>query len=63
MVERTWANKRFFLAQLDPEVRKLVRTFDRLHVKILETKQFAVSNQSCLDNDLLPKYTITGSLA
>ena len=48
----------FFLYQMEPEVRRLVRRLERLHLKILKKKQFVVFNQTCLDNELPPKYTI-----
>ena len=47
MVESTLANIGFFLYQLDPEVRRLMRRLE-----------CAVFNQTCLNNDLLPQYTI-----
>ena len=49
----------FFLCQLNPEVRRLVRRLECLHLKILKKKQSAVFKQTCLDNELLPKYTKT----
>ncbi len=54
MVKSAWANIGFFLYQLDPEVRRLVRRLERLHLKILKKKQSTVFNETCLDNDLLP---------
>ena len=56
MVEIAGANIGFFLYQLDPDIRRLVRRLERLHFKILKKKQSAVFNQTSLDNDLLPKY-------
>ena len=44
--------------ELDSEVRRRMRRFEHLHLKILKKKQSAVFNQTCLDNDLLPQYTI-----
>ena len=46
MVESAWANIGFFLYQLDPEVRRLVRRLECLHLKILKKKQSAVVNQT-----------------
>ena len=59
MVESAWAAIGFFLYQLDPEVRRLVRRVEHLHLKIIfkKKKQSSVFYQTCLDNDLLPKYT------
>ena len=47
MVESAWDNIGFFLYQLDPEVKKLLR-FERLHLKIFKKKQSTVFNQTCL---------------
>ena len=58
MMESTWANIGFFLYQHDPDIRRLVRRLECLYLKILKKKQSTVFNQTCLDNDLLPKYTI-----
>ena len=58
MVESVWANTGFFLYQFDPEVRRQVRRLERLRLKILKKKQFAVFNPIYLDNDLLPKNTL-----
>ena len=58
MVERAWASMGHFLHHLDPNIRKITRRLDSLHLKILKKKQSAVFNRTCLDNDLLPKYTI-----
>ena len=44
MVERAWANIGFFLYQLDPEVRRLVRRLERVHLLIFKKKLSAVSN-------------------
>ena len=33
MIESAWANIGFFLYQLDPELRRLVRRLERLHLK------------------------------
>ena len=38
MVESTWANIEFFIYQLDPEVRRLVRRPERRHLKVLKNK-------------------------
>ena len=58
MFESTWVNIGFFLYQFDPEVRRLMGRIGCLHLKILKKKQSSVFNQTCLDNDLLPKYII-----
>ena len=58
MVESTWACIGFFLQHLDPDIRKITRRLVHLHLKILKKKQSVVFNRTCLDNDLLPKYTI-----
>ena len=63
MLESAWANIRFFRYQIDPELRRLVRRLERLHLMILKKKQSVVFNQICLDNNLLPKYTISLSLS
>ena len=39
MVERAWTNIGFFLYQLNPDVRRLVRRLECLHLKILKKKQ------------------------
>ena len=57
MVESAWATGRFFLYQLDIEDRRLLRRFEHLHLIILKKKQSVLFNQTCLDNNLLPKYT------
>ena len=31
-----WANIRYFLYQLDPDLRRLARRLERLHLKILK---------------------------
>ena len=46
-----------FLHHLDPDIRKIAKKLS-LHLKILKKKQSVVFDQTCLDNDLLPKYTI-----
>ena len=48
MVESAWANVGFFLYQLDPEVRRLVRRLECFHLKILKKKQSTVFNQTSL---------------
>ena len=42
--ESAWANIGFFLYQLDPNVRRLVRRLERLHLKILKKKESTVFN-------------------
>ena len=42
----------------DPDIRKITRRLEHLHLKIWKRKQSVVFNSTCLDNDLLPKYTI-----
>ena len=37
-----------FFYQLDPEVRRLERSLERLHLKILDKKQSTLFNQTCL---------------
>ena len=46
----------YFLYHLDPDIRKIRRRLERLHLKILKRKQAVVFNQTCLDNDLLRIY-------
>ena len=38
MVESAWANIGFFIYQHDPKVRRLVRRFEHLHLKILKNE-------------------------
>ena len=54
MVESAWASIGYFLHQLDQDIRRL----EHLQLKILKKKESMVFNQTCLDNDLLPKYVI-----
>ena len=54
MVKSAWASIIYILHQLEPDIRRL----ECLYLKILQKKQFAIFNETCLDNDLLPKYTI-----
>ena len=44
MVECTGANIGYFIYQLDPDVRRLVKRLERLHSKILKRKQSALFN-------------------
>ena len=46
MVESTWASIGYFLFQLDPDIRKLIRRLKHLHFKILKKKQSVVINQT-----------------
>ena len=55
MVESGWASMKHFLHHLDPDVRKITRRLELLH---LERKRPAVFNRTSFDNDFLPKYTI-----
>ena len=48
MVESAWANIGFFLYQLDPKVKRLVRRLEYLPFKIFKKKQSLVFNQTCL---------------
>ena len=43
MVESAWANIGGFL-HLDPEIRRIVRRFERLHLKIIKKMQSVVFN-------------------
>ena len=56
MVGSAWPNIDFFLYRLDPKGKNLVRRHERFRLKFIKKKQSAVFNQTCLDNDLLPKY-------
>ena len=47
----------YFLHHLNPDIRKITRRLKHFHLKILKKKQSAIFNQTCLDNNLLPKYT------
>ena len=38
MVESAWAKIGYFLNQLDPDIRRLMRKLERLHLKILNKK-------------------------
>ena len=60
MVERVWANIGYILYQIGLDsMRGLVRRLERLHLKFFKKKQSVVFNQTCLNNDLLPNYTIS----
>ena len=54
MVESVWANIRFFLDQLDPEVRRL----ELLHSKILEKKESGLFSLTCSDMCLFEIYNL-----
>ena len=43
-VESVWACIGYFLYQLHPDMRRLVRNLERLYLKILKKKQSAVFN-------------------
>ena len=43
-IENTWANIGYFLYKLDPDIRRLVRRLEPLHLKILKKKQL---NKDC----------------
>ena len=58
VVKSAWPSKRNFLHHLDPEIRKMARRNERLHLKLLTMTQSEVFNQTCLDKDLLPKYKL-----
>ena len=58
MIKSARANIGHFLYQLDPEIWRLVKELEHLHLKILQKKQSEVFNETSLDNDLVPKYTI-----
>ena len=38
IVERVWARMGYFLHHLDPDIRKMIRKLERLHLKILKRK-------------------------
>ena len=56
MVESAWDSMGHFLYYLEPDIRKITRRLERLHLKIFKRNQSAVFNQTCLDNDLALKY-------
>ena len=47
MVESAWANKGFFLHHLGPEIRRIVRRLEHLHLKIIKKRQSVVFNRIC----------------
>ena len=61
MVESARVSMGYFLHHLDPDIRKVTRRLERLHVKILKRKQSVVFNRTCLDNDLLPNLVLDDS--
>ena len=48
MVESAWANIGFFLPHLDPEIRRIVRRLERLHLKIIKKRQSQGFNRTFL---------------
>ena len=48
MVENTRASTGNFLYHLNPDLRKIIRRLERLHLKILKRKYSAVFNRTCL---------------
>ena len=46
----------------DRDIRKITRRLECLHLKILKKKQSMAFNLTCLDDDLLSKYTIYMSI-
>ena len=58
MDESAWVSMGCFLHHLDPGIKYIARRLERLHLKILKKKQSTIFNQTCLDNDLLSKYTL-----
>ena len=45
MVESAWAAIGYFLLHLDPDIRRIARRLEHLHLKILKKKPFALFNQ------------------
>ena len=58
MVKSTRANLGFFTHDLNPEIRRIVRRLEYLHLKIIKKKQSMEFDRTCLDNNLLSKYKI-----
>ena len=51
MVESGWVkNKGQFLYPLDPDVRKITKRLERLHLKIINKKYSEVFNKASLNN-------------
>ena len=48
MVKSAWANIGFFLHHLDPEIQRIVRRLEHLHLKIIKKKQSVVFNRTSL---------------
>ena len=45
------------LFQLDPNIRKRARRLEKIQIKIMKNKCSVLFNNTCLQNNLLPKYT------
>ena len=48
MVESAWANIGFFFHHLDPEIPRIVRRLEHLHVKIIKERQSVLFNRTSL---------------
>ena len=59
IVKSIWAEDMGqFLYHLDPNTRKITRRLEKLQLKIINKQRSIVFNKTCLNNNLLPKYTL-----
>ena len=60
IVESSWAEDmgQFFFYYLDPYTRKITRRLEKLQLKIISKQCSIISNKTCLNNNLLPKYIL-----
>ena len=57
MVKSAWASIGYFLYYLDPDIQRIARRLEHLHLKILKKKQSEVFNHSCC----LPSYGLNST--
>ena len=59
MVESNWAEDMGqFLFHLDPHTRKITRSLEKMKLKTINKQCSIVFNKTCLNNNMLPKYTL-----
>ena len=57
MVENAWAEDMGqFFHHLDPNTRNIIRSLEKIKLKIINKQYSLVFNKTCLNNNLQPKY-------